>query len=243
MITPDQIQDALAVASRSEKRKIKILHKDVIDTQKACQQRYSNANFKKWQTAESDLIDFIDQVLADENGQPSGPAVSFANIPKVAEWLKRNGWKVGTSTLYKHKKTGMLRPDGSGRFPLPAVEKYAEQTLTRLDGSSPACGLDEDKRKADTRKAVAQAKHWELKTNIASGLYVPRENFEIELATRARVLKSDLLSFCRSQPAEIIDLVNGDPGLAPDLVQFMVDQVETFLDRYAADPDQANLDA
>lgn len=242
MISNERIRTVLETSDEDQRMRIRVLNQAVAETLKAYRSKYSTANLRSWRAAEKELGDYLDQIQADGEDQASDE--TLPNLAKVLVYLQRSGWKVAQSTLYKHQKLGFIKPDQKGRFPVKKIEAYAAAYLKRLDGSN----ASEDKilkrkQEADARKAQAQAEHWELKTKIDSGLYVPRDLFDRELAGRASVLKSDLLTFCRTTAPEIVTLVKGDPELVPDLIQFLTEQVLAALHRYARDPDPEALTA
>jgi hypothetical protein len=246
MISRQRIDEVLAVCDPEEAVRIRILDQDVSFTLKAVKNQYSTANIKAWKAAEKELSDFLDQVFSDHSDSDAAGGesnLSFPNIAKVRSYLHSNGWKVSQSAIYKHAGMNLIRPDKDGRFQLDQVLAYAEQNLKRRDGSTTADDEDQKrKRQADIRKAEAQAKHWELKTKIDAGLYVPRDLFEKELGARALIFKADLHTLARTRSMEIIDFVAGNPDLAPDLIQFLIDRFDSLLDRYSRDPDPKTLD-
>jgi hypothetical protein len=158
------------------------------------------------------------------------------NIPAVIAHLDAAGWKISKSAAYKHKKEGRLRPGADGWFSVKAVEKYARQWLEKKDGSAGQVSVEElaeQKAAAELEKIRAQARHWDTKTKIELGQYVPREEWDRELAARARVFKSDIENFIRSEASELIRMVDGDPDKAPDLIDYYLRQAEAWLDRYS----------
>ncbi|MEN6623624.1 MAG: hypothetical protein ABFD50_19020 [Smithella sp.] len=162
---------------------------------------------------------------------------TFSNVLAVAGYLKDNGWKIGKSLVYQHKKLGMIRPREDGLFYLSDIKKYINiARLENIKGSTVSIDdVQKRRNEAETRKMEAQAHHWEIKTKVAEGLYVPRDSFERELAQRAMVFKSDMEAFCRSKAAEIVSKVGGDNERIPDLIEFMLDASAKWLNRYAAD--------
>jgi len=235
MISNDRIQAVMELAQESDKVKLRFLAKAVAQTLNAFKTKYSTANLRNWKAAESELEDYLSQIESDQESD-AGPApsvLSFDNLQKVLIYLKGQSWKVSQSTLYKHNKAGLLKPEKTGQYLLASVESYAANYLKRLDGS--VVSDDDDtkkKREAEIRKVVAQAEHWELKTKTESGLYVPKDLYEKNMAARAKVLKSDLLGFCRSEAPDIVNKVEGNPELIPDLIQFMTERVLNCLNRY-----------
>ncbi len=161
---------------------------------------------------------------------------TFSNILEIVSYLKATGWRVSKSTVYNHVKEGRLRPGKDGKYKSSVVDKYAVYAdLPRMDGSTSRDRIAEEKQRAENRKALAQAEHWELKTKIAQGLYVPRESFERELAQRAMIFKADIESFCRAQAGIIVSLVDGDKDKTPDLIDYMLSAAAGWLNRYSAD--------
>lgn len=160
-------------------------------------------------------------------------ASHLKNIPAVIEYLDGMGWKLSKSAAYKHKKEGKLRPDDDGTFSVKAVDKYAKQWLERKDGSGTMDDLSEATARATLEKLQAQARHWTTKTQIELGEYVHRNRWDRELAARAKVFRSDMENFIRAQAPEIIRTVEGDPEKTPDLIEFYLDHLEAWLDRYS----------
>ena len=76
-------------------------------------------------------------------------------------------------------------------------------------------------------------------SKVVRGLYIDRAQVEQELAARAAFLKEDLQNFWRTKGMEFIDLVGGDHAYYADLVEFGIEQVEEWLDRYTRRIDPA----
>jgi hypothetical protein len=163
--------------------------------------------------------------------------LTFANVLAVVDYLKAHDWKVAKSLVYLHKKEGKLRPRKDGLFYLTDVNKYAANYLKRIDGSSgsEADQFQADKFKTELNISKEKLEHLQLKNKVASGLYVPRDSFERELAHRAMVFKNDIEAFCRSQAGVIVSMVGGEKDRVPDLVEYLLSAAAGWLNRYAAD--------
>ncbi len=164
---------------------------------------------------------------------------TFQNLGGVLAYLKDHGYKVSKSSLYLHAGHGKIhsRKD-DGLFHVRDVEKYAKIFLKQRGGVSQRLprvmeSLQKERLAAETLKMKAQAEHWQTKTRALTGSFVPRELFEMELAKRATVMKNDLENFARSEAAAIISVVDGAPEKAADLISWLLDRIEAFLDRYA----------
>ena len=165
--------------------------------------------------------------------------VTFQNLVGVLAYLKDRGYKVSKSSLYLHAGHGKIHPrKDDGLFHVKDIEKYAKIFL-KLRGGVPQRlprvieSLQKERLSAETLKMKSQALHWQVKTRVLTGSFVPRELFEMELAKRAAVMKNDLENFARSEAPRIITVVEGVPEKAPDLILWLLNCVEDFVDRYA----------
>lgn len=159
----------------------------------------------------------------------------FRNVKEVAAYLHDAGYKVSRATVYNHRSQGKLVPDQDGGFTVKAVDRYVKSWLDKV---APVSSLDlakmqDEKKTAEAKKLEAQAKHWEIKTNILEEKYIEKSVYERDLANRAMLLKSDGDNFFRSMAAEIVSMVDGDIELVADLIEFCLKKWESFLGRYS----------
>lgn len=163
--------------------------------------------------------------------------MTFKNLLIVRSHLNKIGYKVSKSTLYEHTRKRKIKPRQDGLFYIGDVEQYAHDYLKQKNEPVKESSDIAQRRKneAEARKLEAQADHWEMKSKIESGAYVERAAFELELTKRAMVFKNDLESFARSKAPEICNMVKGNDALIPALVEYLLDEFATFLDRYSED--------
>ena len=228
-----KLNKLLEVADQQDQVKLKILYNSVINCMRDYKDDPTSLKMKDWKTAESALDAFIDVLWRGHfDDEPILP-----NALAIVEHLSGKGWKIKKSTAYQHIKEGKLRARKDGHFSVGDVERYAANFLKRLDGAKADLldTIQQEKAKAETDKMKAQAEHWQIKTAVARGLYVEKDTFERELARRAAVFRNDIENFVRSQAGGIINLVAGDDTKTPDLIQFMLEQAEDWLDRYSGD--------
>ena len=172
------------------------------------------------------------------NGNEEKTEQTFSNVLAVFEYLKKNGWKVGRSLVYEHRKDGMLRPRSDGLFHLPDIQKYISIAQLKNVNSSAVSDADkfyDEKVKADLDIAKEKLKQLQLKNQVTQGMFVPRDAFDRELAQRAMIFKVDIETFCRSQAGPIVNLVDGDKEKVPDLIEFMLASAARWLNSYSAD--------
>lgn len=211
--------------------KATLLWNGVTKCAKAYQESPTKSALGDWKSAETALEEFVAVVSGGGDSTPNLP-----NILAVVDFLQAAGWKVKKSSAYQHHKEGKIKSKKDGTFRVQDAEKYAVTYLKRLDTGTMAAGeadkLQQEKLQAETDKMKAQARHWQVRAQVIEGNYVEKSLFEGELARRASVFKNDLENFCRSQAPEIIHRVSGDVALIPDLIEFLLEQTESFLDRY-----------
>jgi len=152
---------------------------------------------------------------------------------QVVQYLNDNGHQVSKSSVYNHVKVGRLIKGNDGYFSFSTVQKYASSLQSGSDVAAADPISVSEKQDADTRKAAAQAKHWEIKTKILEGKYVESEWAERQLASRAMVLKSDMENFFRSRAPEIIARGDGKAEFAPDVIDYLLGEFEKILGRYS----------
>jgi hypothetical protein len=228
-----KLKKLLETANAQDQIKLNILHNAVVKCIRDYQADSVSAKLKDWKSAEGALDAFIDTLWAEHLDE--GP--TLPNLLAVVDYLNGKGWKVKKSSAYQHHKDGKIRPQNNGAYRITDVEKYAATFLKRLDGGKEGTSdaYQNAKQAAETRKMEAQARHWDMKAGILEGLYVEKDLFERELARRASVFRNDIDNFIRSQAAGIINMVAGDAAKIPDLIGFMLDQAENWIDRYAED--------
>ena len=228
-----KFEQLLQVADTDAQIKLRILYNAVVSGIKEYGAAGTSANLNNWKSAEKELDKYIEKLWAKHfQGEQS-----FPNIRAVVRHLEENGYKISQSSVYNHQKAGKIKPNSKGEYTLSAVEHYiAEANLRRIDGTKPNDDQEQsEKSKYETDVLRLKAAQMEHKLEVMRGSYVPKFEFERALAQRATLIKSDHDAFSRSKAGEIIALVNGDLEKTPDLIEYLLDQFEQFLGRYAED--------
>lgn len=238
MIGKEQLETIKSGLPSEQQVKLELLFKAAWTCMQTYKSKFSKKNLDNWKAAEKALDEYVAEIRAGQDGPPEVEGF-LTNINQIYEHLDENGWNTSRSGMYKHRDAGHIVPDDQGRFTYDVIEKFAAQYLRRLDGSRPDAESKDivDKRKAETKKAIAQAKHWKTKADKEAGLLIEKSKFEQALAQRARVLKSDLDAWPPDQAGSIVELVDGNPEKIPDLIMYMRGQLAAFLNRYSQNPE------
>lgn len=194
-------------------------------------------NPAKAQAVEAALAALRGKLGSQDSPAQTAPAgLTFKSQTAVVAHLQEEGWKIQKSALNNHVKDGKLRPRADGLFDETAVLRYAQKHLKRADGAGSQSleALQEKKVRAEITRAEVQAAKMQLQQDILEGKFIKRVDHEHALATRARLLKSDLINWARQYVDELIQAVEGDPARAPEALAFTERHIEDWLNRYAS---------
>lgn len=162
------------------------------------------------------------------------PQLTFGNLQELRRWLIDQGYDIGKNTLYNHNGPGQLQPDAEGRYHADKALKYAQANLKRKDGQK----LDDDatarrKAKADLIIKEAVAEKTRFQTELLKGRYITKDDHVQILTERARALRVDLSTFFRQFMEDLIELCEGNPDTAPEVLAFCESSLDKWLNRYA----------
>ncbi len=153
-------------------------------------------------------------------------------------YLKNEGWRSTRTSLYRHQKEGKIRPRSDGTYLQSDVDKYAR---TWLKQSSTGQRINERIEDLQRKKLEMELKNLDIsiernKFNFdkEQGRYLPREQMEIELATRAGILDAGLKHWIQSRAAEWIRTVNGDMKRIADLINLLNRDLDEHINTYAS---------
>ena len=228
-----RLDKLLKLASKEEALQLKIYYNASIKTLTAYQTESTTAKLRDLQSAEGALEEYVGRL--EEQYMPE--IRTFPNRLAVTKWLQDNGWKVSKSTVYNRIGKAKLLSREDGLFYLKDVKKYASVFLKRKDTGKRLQGEQDDLQRRKTgleveklEVEIARAKH---KQKVEEGLYIPRDQFEIELASRATVLDAGIAHFFQSDAATWINLVGGDQRKLPELISVLIAAKDEFLNQYA----------
>lgn len=230
-ITADTIRQVLDACDKSALTETGTLYTAAVTAMKQCKNNPTTAHIRTADRSATALEQHI-TALATRQGLTER---TLPNALAVTAYLKGLGRKTGKSTIYNHTKEGKLRRRPDGTYSLADVDRYAQEHLPRLDGEieEPTGSLQQQKLQAEIDKTRAQAQHWDMRTKVFTGAYVPKDLYEAELAKRAAILRNDLETFARAEAAEIVAQAKGDAETIPDMTEWLLNRFEQFLDRYA----------
>lgn len=162
---------------------------------------------------------------------------SFKNLLGVLTWLQNTGWKISRAGIYKHRAEGKIKQQPDGTYSAKDVDKYSRTFLKRKSTSKRLRdGIDDlqhRKTELEVRKLQIDNARNEHRQQVEEGVYIPRDQFEIELVSRAAVLDAGLAHLFQSEAGAWIHLVGGDQRKLPELIGILVAAKDNLLNQYA----------
>jgi hypothetical protein len=157
----------------------------------------------------------------------------FGSTRQVLQHLDSAGYKISDSKIYRDKQAGLLRVNSDGSVDEAEVRAYAS-TLQRRGGNIDDLS-DIHQRKADKEVSLLELKEKKLRFELDKdmGRYIPRGDFELELAARAVIFGTGLKHRVRSKITEWVALVAGKSEKGADLMECIEAEIEAELSEYA----------
>lgn len=164
--------------------------------------------------------------------------IVFENRLKVLEYLQKQGYKIAKSKLYSDTKNGYLRLQSNGSILLQDVEAYIKNLgLQRfnMDGPDPeeAELLNQQKQKKVIEKLEWENKKRKFEYEREIGRYIPREDLELELASRAGVLDSGLRTKIKTHARDWIRMAGGRADKVPEVIEDIFQVLDGQLNEFA----------
>lgn len=157
----------------------------------------------------------------------------FGSLLEVCSHLERTGFRISKSKLYRDRDKGMIRVNPDGTVPETEVRAYAA-TLDRIEGNI------DDMSDVMARKALKelelrdeQVKKLKFARKIEEGKYMPRQDFESELASRAVVLDAGLRHMIQMRAAEWVVAVGGKTSMIPDFIRLVNEDLNRLMNDYS----------
>ena len=231
-MTKEELEKLIEGKPDDVKAKGILLFNAHIKAQLSVKEDPSAQNLKNMKASEDALTEFS----VNQGGGKTGE--NFANIAAVFKYLEESGWKVSDKSLYRHIniERKLLR-QSDGTFSRKAVDVYAaaylKQTATGKKKQEAIDDLQRQKLDEELKNIRIKNKRDQFNFDKDQGLFVPREQLEIELATRAGIFLAGLKHWTQANAADWIDLVGGDTKKVGELINKMTGDIDEHINHYA----------
>ena len=231
---PDDLQQLLGVCTQQEAAELKTLYNAQIQTLKTYQSDPTAQRKRDWDAARQGYEERVSELW-----QRYMQAEEYLkNRLEAVKWLQQQGYKVGKSKLYQDVSAGRLRVCNDGSIRVSDLQEYIrvqglEPLREATEPDEDAEDLQREKVKEELRKLRLQNERQEFERQRQEGQYIPRQDLELELASRAGVLDTGLRSDIKTHARDWVHLVGGRADLVPDLIEAMLDVLDRRLNEYA----------
>lgn len=223
--------DISALVEKSKSTDIPLLLKAKEEAKKKVKDDPSAANLAAFKQASR----MLDAALASGNGQPDEEP-SLKSVKEVAQYLETAGRKTSERQIFRDIKAGKLHREKNGTFLVKEINRYSyTRPVVSMPGKEAAEIADaaEQKLREEVRRLRAVADREEFDLAVKRGQYLPKDDVYLELAVRALALQNAIKNAFEAHCVEAINLVEGKPNHADELVDFVNDIVDNALNEYA----------
>lgn len=223
------------VVDESEAVELKVLNNARIQCLKAYKEEPTSQKKRDWDAAKAGLEDMIkalnekypEQIESRDNG------AVFDNIYKVVEHLDAAGFRISKSKIYRDRDKGMIRVNSDGSVAETEVRAYAANLERKAGDIGDMSDIQAVKTAREVEKLEEQIAKARFERELQEGKYIPKKDFEAELAARVMVLETGIKHMFNMRVREWIALVGGSAEKSAELLQQMNEGVDKQLTDYA----------
>lgn len=230
-MTKEDLEKLIADKPPEVKAKAILLFNGYVQARSNYQKEPSTANRKTWEDVEAALNEYVSAI------SPAVTGDTLPNIAAVLQYLQGEGWKETKTSLYRRQKEGKILPRPDGTYAKKDVDKYARTFLKQIaTGKRLSENTDELQRKKleqELKNLILKNERENFNYEKDRGLYIPKDQMEIELATRAGILVAGLKHWVQTRSADWIAAVSGDAKKVGELINMMSNDVDEHINQYA----------
>lgn len=226
-----KLEELIADKTPDVKARALLLYGAVITTMNGYNKERSASNLRNMEAAKEAYDKFIDEIGGGKTGE------AFDNLASVLQHLENGGYKVTKTSLYRHHREGKILPQSDGTYHEKDVDRYArtflKQKATGKRIQEKTDQLQREKLEQELKNLKLKNDREQLSYDKEKGLYIPRDEEEIELAARAGILQAGLKHWIQSNAADWISSVGGDTRKVGELINSMTNNLDEHINHYA----------
>lgn len=215
------IQTLIDKADAADKAELTILHNAYVEALHTLKDQGGEANIRAYRAARAALDDLVKK-LSEKYFPEQADATVFANRMEALAHLRRLGYKISKSKLYKDCKAGLVRLQSDGSVLEKDLRRYVR--LVGLDKPADAAVSDAEKmatRKtaAEVEKLLLQKEKLEFDLDVMRKKYMPRADHEMEMASHIAVLSASMDQLLSEVLSDAARVFGGDTAKLPDVLE------------------------
>ena len=249
-IDREKLDTLLKSVGDSDRVRLTTLYNAMVSTLKAYNQDSTASKLKDWQAAEKALAEAVAGI---EGGnllkQPAGNE-TIGSIADVARWLRDNGYcapgrdePVRKSKVYQDRRTGLLTFDDRKAITMTEVMAYvarAQLMQSGVDRASEVEDLNIQKLRHETRKAKEDADRKEFDNARERGLYLKKNEVELQTALKLGALEAGLKHLVRTASSDWMARIENTRNKAQALCELIYPEIDDLFDQ-AGRMDEINV--
>jgi hypothetical protein len=222
----------LDAAEKEEEIELKVFKNAIIKTLQAYQENPTKANQQNYEAARESFEEKKQALEEKYFGGPVGP--TFPSLLDACEHLKKTGYRISKSKLYRDRDKNYFKVNADGTVPEAEIRAYAAEHLPKSRASlQDLDDIHAVKTRREVERLEKQNEKLQFELDRERGRYIPRLDFESELAARAAVLESGFRNLFNVRVREWIALVNGKPDRSADFLSALNQGLDEQLNIYA----------
>jgi len=162
---------------------------------------------------------------------------SVKNRLEVMKHLRREGFKIGKTKLYKDATDGLLRIQSDGSVLEKDIDRYVRISGLKKPAEISDAELQmlqKKKGEMEVKKLEAQVSDMTFRQAVAQGKFIPRAEFEMEVAGRAGALDAGFRHMIMMIASNLIEAVGGDLSLVPVFLEMIYSEYDILMNEYAS---------
>ncbi|MFW6284150.1 MAG: hypothetical protein ACOC1H_02035 [Desulfosalsimonas sp.] len=166
----------------------------------------------------------------------------FKNRSAAAKWLWDNGYGVRKSKVYQDVEKGLLRMEPDGTITIESVRRYIDHPEAGISEhlETIQAAEDFDNKEYNRRTAIAkmekaelEAKKLRFEIEKEEGKWLPRADFEMEMAARAAILEQGFRNLVRIRADDWIHIAGGDVHRAAEVKTAINTELDRLMNEFA----------
>ncbi|HKL81764.1 MAG TPA: hypothetical protein VJ879_04545 [Desulfobacter sp.] len=158
----------------------------------------------------------------------------FKSQREIVRYLDALGFKISKSKFSRDKQRGLIKINDDGTISKGQIIEYSATLDRKGDDELPPAELQARKTEREVALLDRKLARADFEMDRDMKKYIPRKDFEAELAARAIVLDSGFRHFFSLKVREIIALVGGKVEKTADLLQTLNEGLDEQLNQYAS---------
>ena len=242
-IDRDKIDSLLGSVGASARARLTTLYNATVTTLKAYNENSTASRLKDWQAAEKALEEAVAAIEGTSEASRRDGDEVLGSMADVIRWLQTERYcapgrddPVKPAKVYKDGKKGLLSFANKNGITLTEVMAYvarAQLMKASVNRADEAEDLNIQKLRHETRKAKEDADRKEFDNARDRGLYLKKEDVELQTALKIGMFEAELKNWVRTSVIDWINQIEKSSNKPQALCDLVFEGIDDLLNRLA----------